>query len=47
MFDTNVINSMIDSFYYKLRMNVYRSCAEILAKRLIHTNSMATTTIRE
>ncbi len=47
LFDTNKINSMVDPNFYKLRMNVYRSCAEILAKRLIHTNSIATTTIRE
>jgi CRP-like cAMP-binding protein len=47
IFDTSKINLMVEPAYYKLRMNVYRSCAEILAKRLIHTNSMATTTIKE
>ncbi len=41
IFDTVRINSMVEPIYYKLRMDIYRSCAEILAKRLIHTNSIA------
>ncbi len=41
LFDTNTINLMIEPIYYKLRMDIYRSCAEILARRLIHTNSIA------
>ncbi len=32
---------MVESIYYKLCMEIYRSCTEILAKRLIHTNSLA------
>jgi CRP/FNR family cyclic AMP-dependent transcriptional regulator len=43
IFDTAKINSMVEPIYYKLRMDIYRSCAEILAKRLIHTNAIATT----
>ena len=39
-FDTNKINLMIESAFYNLRMDIYRSCAEILARRLIHTNSI-------
>lgn len=38
LFDTSKINLMTESAYYKLRMEIYRSCAEILAKRLIQTN---------
>jgi extracellular factor (EF) 3-hydroxypalmitic acid methyl ester biosynthesis protein len=41
LFDTSKINLMIEPAYYKLRMDIYRSCAEILARRLIHTNSIA------
>lgn len=41
LFDTSRINLMIEPIYYKLRMDIYRSCAEILARRLIHTNSIA------
>lgn len=41
LFNTNTINLMIEPVYYKLRMDIYRSCAEILARRLIHTNSIA------
>jgi CRP-like cAMP-binding protein len=41
IFDTDRINAMFEPIYYKLRMEIYRSCAEILAKRLIHTNSLA------
>lgn len=43
-FDTDKINAMVEPIYYKLRMEIYRSCAEILAKRLIHTNSLALVT---
>ncbi len=42
IFDTHMINQMVEPIYYKLRMDIYRSCAEILAKRLIHTNRLAT-----
>jgi CRP-like cAMP-binding protein len=41
LFDTGKINLMIEPTHYKLRMDIYRSCAEILARRLIHTNSIA------
>lgn len=41
LFSTSNINLMIEPPYYKLRMDIYRSCAEILARRLIHTNSIA------
>lgn len=41
LFNTSIINLMIEPIYYKLRMEIYRSCAEILARRLIHTNSIA------
>lgn len=44
-FDTGKINLMIEPSFYKLRMDIYRSCAEILARRLIHTNSIAKTYI--
>jgi CRP-like cAMP-binding protein len=46
LFDTNKINLMIEPVYYKLRMDIYRSCAEVLARRLIHTNSIAKTYIQ-
>ena len=46
IFDTTKINLMVEPIYYKLRMDIYRSCAEILAQRLIHTNSIATTSIK-
>lgn len=46
LFDTGKINLMIEPAYYKLRMEIYRSCAEILARRLIHTNSIAKAHIR-
>ena len=42
VFDTEKINQMVEPIYYKLRMDIYRSCAEILAKRLIQTNTIAT-----
>ncbi len=45
LFDTGKINLMIEPAYFKLRMDIYRSCAEILARRLIHTNSLAKTYI--
>jgi hypothetical protein len=32
---------MVEPIYYKLRMEIYRSCAELLAKRLINTNAIA------
>lgn len=38
VFDTQQFNSMVEPIYYKLKMELYRSCAEILAKRLIDTN---------
>ena len=41
LFNTNKINLMIEPIHFKLRMDIYRSCAEILARRLIHTNSIA------
>ena len=40
LFDTTKINLIIEPAFYKLRMDIYRSCAEILARRLIHTNSI-------
>ena len=40
LFDTTKINLMIEPAFYKLRMDIYRSCAEILARRLIQTNSI-------
>lgn len=40
-FEINKINLMIEPVYYKLRMDIYRSCAEILARRLIQTNQLA------
>lgn len=46
MFDINKINLMIEPVYYKLRMDIYHSCAEILARRLIHTNEIAKTYIQ-
>ena len=47
IFDTNEINLMTEPIYYKLRMDIYRSCAEILAKRLIDTNSIAANYIHQ
>ncbi len=47
IFNTESINAMVEPIYYKLRMDIYRSCAEILAKRLIHTNSLATNVHQE
>lgn len=41
LFNTSKINLMMEPIYYKLRMELYRSCAEVLARRLIHTNSIA------
>lgn len=41
IFDTEKINQMDDPRYFRLRMEIYHSCAEILSKRLIHTNSIA------
>ena len=40
LFDTTKINLIIEPAFYKLRMDIYRSCAEILARRLIQTNSI-------
>ena len=37
--DTEKINAMVEPIYYKFKMEIYRSCAEILAKRLVDTNS--------
>lgn len=45
MFDINKLNLLIEPVYYKLKMDLYRSCAEILARRLIHTNEIAKTYI--
>lgn len=45
-FDTGQINQMIEPVYYKLRMDIYRSCAEVLARRLFHTNQIAKTHIQ-
>ena len=41
IFDTTKINQMVEPVHYKLRMNIYRSCAEILARKLIYTNAIA------
>lgn len=44
-FDTDKLLSMTEPIYYKLKMEVYRSCAEILAKRLVDTNNIVTTVL--
>lgn len=41
IFDTDKFNTMVEPIYYKLKMEIYRSCAEILAKRLVDTNVIA------
>lgn len=41
VFNTSEINLMIEPEHYRLRMEIYRSCAEILSRRLSHTNGIA------
>ena len=41
--DTDKFTTMVEPIYYKLKMEIYRSCAEILAKRLVDTNFIVTT----
>lgn len=41
LFDIDKINQMTEPVHYKLRMDIYRSCASVLAKRLSHTNAIA------
>lgn len=40
MFDTKKINDLKE--HYRMKMEIYRSCAEILAERLIKTNAKVT-----
>ncbi len=42
VFDTDKFHAMTEPIYYKLKMEIYRSCAEILAKRLVDTNFIVT-----
>ena len=42
VFNTDKLEAMTEPIYYKLKMEIYRSCAETLAKRLVDTNMMAT-----
>lgn len=41
-FNTDRLIAMTEPIYYKLKMEIYRSCAETLAKRLVDTNKIAT-----
>ncbi len=41
LFDTSKINLMYEPQYHKLRMEIYHSCARILAKRLLQANTLA------
>lgn len=47
LFDYDKINSLNEPIYYRLRMNIYKSCAEVLAKKLIATNEIARTYIHQ
>jgi CRP-like cAMP-binding protein len=40
-FDVDKINSLNDVLHYRMRMNIYHACAEILAKKLKATNAIA------
>jgi CRP-like cAMP-binding protein len=40
-FDVDKINSLNDPLHYRMRMNIYHACAEILAKKLNATNAIA------
>lgn len=39
--DVDTINSLNDPIHFRLRMNIYRGCAEVLAKKLKATNEIA------
>jgi len=39
--DVDTINSLNDPIHFRLRMNIYRACAEVLAKKLKATNEIA------
>ena len=41
MIDIDKINELNDPIHYRMRMDIYRSCAEILAKKLKSTNDLA------
>lgn len=47
LFDVDKINSLNEPIYYRLRMDIYKSCAEVLAKKLISTNQIAKSYIHQ
>ena len=47
LFDIDKINSLNEPIYYRLRMDIYKSCAEVLAKKLVFTNQIAQSYIHQ
>lgn len=41
LLDIDKINSLNEPIHFRLRMNIYRACAEVLAKKLKSTNAIA------
>ena len=47
LFDVDKINTLNEPIYYRLRMDIYKACAEVLAKKLISTNEIARSYIHQ
>jgi CRP/FNR family transcriptional regulator, cyclic AMP receptor protein len=46
-FDYDLLNSLNEPIYYRLRLDLYRSCAEVMAKKLQATNAIAKSYIEQ
>ena len=47
VFDIDKLNALNEPIHYRLRMDIFRSCAEVLAKKLLATNSIAAAYIHQ
>lgn len=47
LFNIDQINTLNEPIYYRLRMDIYKACAEVLAKKLISTNQLAKSYIHQ
>ncbi len=45
--DFDKVNELNEPIHYRMRMNLYKSCAEILTKKLVSTNAIAQSYLRQ
>jgi len=45
--DFDKVNELNEPLHYRMRMDLYRSCAQILSKKLESTNAIAQTYLKE